>query len=306
MMQSVAARLAPTPGLRQAECSRVPSHWLRAERHENRAFPAKEPLFSKLLAACRLRRPQGGGGTPARAAPLPYARPCYLGNGSRGRSESQRAGPRKKRRNCATRWAGTQLRDSTVPRKEILPGGICLSVLGHMVLTTASIFHAGSKPDRNKCFKCGRSGPQTQECSTRGGHGFGMRSYGKDICYRCDESGHLAKECDLQENEACSHCHRGGHIAKDCKEPKREQEQCCYNCGKPGHLAHDSGHADEQECYSCREFGHIQTDCTKVKCYRCGKIGHVAINSSKTSEANCYRCGESEHLAQECTTEATT
>ncbi|CAK7295088.1 CCHC-type zinc finger nucleic acid binding protein [Vulpes lagopus] len=126
-----------------------------------------------------------------------------------------------------------------------------------------------------------------------------------DICYRCGESGHLAKDCDLQEDEACYNCGRGGHIAKDCKEPKREREQCCYNCGKPGHLAHDCDHADEQKCYSCGEFGYIQKDCSKVKCYRCGETGHVAINCSKTSEVNCYRCGESGHLARECTIEAT-
>uniref|UniRef100_F6TYE0 CCHC-type domain-containing protein n=1 Tax=Monodelphis domestica TaxID=13616 RepID=F6TYE0_MONDO len=63
----------------------------------------------------------------------------------------------------------------------------------------------------NECFKCRCSDHWAQECPTGGGHGQGMWSHGRgfqfvssslpDIRYRCGESGHLAKDCDLQEDE---------------------------------------------------------------------------------------------------------
>lgn len=86
---------ALSTGLRLPSTTPPASHWLSPERHESRAFPAKQPLQSELLTALGLRRLQGrgrgggsggGGGRATEAAARPPrsaspARvPCYPSN----------------------------------------------------------------------------------------------------------------------------------------------------------------------------------------------------------------------------------
>lgn len=52
---------ALSTGLRLPSTTPPASHWLSPERHESRAFPAKQPLQSELLTALGLRCLQGRG-----------------------------------------------------------------------------------------------------------------------------------------------------------------------------------------------------------------------------------------------------
>ncbi|KAI1234320.1 hypothetical protein IHE44_0003361, partial [Lamprotornis superbus] len=91
----------------------------------------------------------------------------------------------------------------------------------------------------------GPAGPSEQaELSRAGAAAAGNRTAGfqfmssslPDICYRCGESGHLAKDCDLQEDEGSRRCGETGHVAINCS---KTSEVNCYRCGESGHLARE-------------------------------------------------------------------
>lgn len=129
---------SPQPLSTQLACSlgHTPaSHWLSPEPHENRAFPAKDPLTSAQLAHSASCVHQGGVATAAERSRL-YAAgsqriPCYLSNCTHGCRQGCRAALLGRGRGRAAVRPGErriQLRGSTVRPGKRFPQGHLLNL----------------------------------------------------------------------------------------------------------------------------------------------------------------------------------
>jgi len=142
----------------------------------------------------------------------------------------------------------------------------------------------------NGCFKCGKEGHKSFEC-TEGGGGFqrgGGNRAGGNGCFNCGKDGHKSFECTEPKkaggggaggrSNGCFNCGQDGHKSFECTEPKKAgggggAGGGCFNCGKDGHKSFEctepkkagGGGGAGGGCFNCGKDGHKSFECPEPK-----------------------------------------
>lgn len=170
------------------------------------------------------------------------------------------------------------------------------------------------------CFKCGKEGHKSFECTEGGGaqRGGGNRAGGNG-CFNCGKDGHKSFECTEPKkaggggggrSNGCFNCGQDGHKSFECTEPKKAgggggaggRSNGCFNCGQDGHKSFEctepkkagggGGGAGGRSnaCFNCGQEGHRSFECTEPK-----KAGGGGGQSG-----GCFNCGKDGHKSFEC------